>query len=96
MPISTQRLSFASKCFGAGTESDQQNISVHGPQGPVSPVGPHQLSDFSIMPPSMNIILSFGIPKEIQIFEDSSSLGIPKEFPVHSASFLVEDEGCVI
>src|SRR3989338_9450922 len=46
------------------------NISVSGPQGPVTPAGPHQLSFFG-----RKNILSFGIPSPSQIFSDSSSFG---------------------
>ena len=45
------------------------NISVSGPQGPVFPAGPHQLSSLP-----RNFI--FLIPKSFQIFSDSLSFGI--------------------
>src|SRR3989344_5250382 len=70
LPISTHVLSSVLNFLGAFVFALQKNISVHGPQGPVSPAGPHQLSFFG-----SNAIFSFGIPNESHIFSDSSSFG---------------------
>ena len=58
-----------------GNASVSINISVSGPHGPVVPAGPHQLSFFG-----RKYIWSSGMPKDLQISADSSSLGAVSSF----------------
>src|SRR3989338_5360976 len=61
--------------FEQGSFPVSTNISVSGPQGPVFPAGPHQLSFFG-----KKKILSLGIPDDCHTLADSSSLGTLTEF----------------
>src|SRR3989338_6172565 len=58
-----------------GSAPVSTNISVSGPQGPVFPAGPHQLSFLG-----KKKILSLGIPDDCHTLADSSSLGTLTEF----------------
>src|SRR3989338_1953256 len=56
--------------FEQGSFPVSINISVSGPQGPVFPAGPHQLSFLG-----KKKMRSFGMPKDCHDLADSSSLG---------------------